>query len=290
MSIPKSFRMISALILLMAVSACMGKRTIRSENAGSNSGSNTGQDAVAVQAPTSPVLPGTKVGADGTTSRPAICKEAEKACQPDATPRFCELREFDGVVLTQGHNTYAYGAGDCETRKAILVEACNHGWDIKTLSAIKCSADATDHKCPVVPGICTTQFEPSRCSATKYVQTDIAANEPMVAWGANVCVARYELSKRACSRNMNPLSLDGISCESQARYTGDCPPVQPSCDSVDIKASICEVETAAGEQPSIKVSGEGPGLCLARFNLDLHVCMAGLSPGVVSSRVTCRAK
>lgn len=278
------FKKILMVMCGVALASCLGKKTIRTQQ------SSSGAGGAAVQETVGPDAAGTKGGADAASPRAEICKELEKPCPQDPKQTFCELREFSGIVLTPGHNLFAYAGSECEARKAVLTAACNRSWDIKTLDAIKCAPDSSDRKCPVVPGICITLFDPSRCIAASENTTPTAGDAPLVAWGANACVARYELSKVACSRNMNPALLQNIVCEKQSSYSGDCPPVQPSCEKADVEASVCEVDSAPGQAANVKISAEGTGKCLARFNLDLRTCMAGLSPAEVSSRVSCRKK
>lgn len=285
MSKSSLFKKILILISAIALSSCLGKRTIRSQESGSGAASGAG-----VQETVSPEAPGTKGGANSAAPQAEICKELEKSCPQEAKQTFCELREFSGVILTPGHNSFAYAASACEAKKAVLAEACKRGWDIKTMDAIKCVPDASDRKCPVVPAVCITLFDPARCIATGDNTNPASLESPLVAWGANSCVARYELSRVACSRNMNPERLQNIVCEKQPRYSGDCPPVQPSCDKADAEATVCEVDSAPGQAANVKISAEGSGKCLARFNLDLRSCIAGLSPTEVSSRVSCRKK
>jgi len=274
--------LMSALVL----ASCLGKKTVRTQHTAS--GAAVG--GAGVQETINPDAPGTKGGTDPAAPQAGICKELEKSCPQEPKQTFCELREFSGVRLTPGHNSFAYAGSVCEAKKAVLSEACKRGWDIKTMDAIKCAPDASDRQCPVVSGICITLFDPSRCIAAANNADPAAVDAPLVAWGANSCVARYELSKVACSRNMNPDRLQNIVCEKQTRYSGDCPPVQPSCEQADVEATVCEVDSAPGQAANVKISAEGSGKCLARFNLDLRTCIAGLSPAEVAARVSCRKK
>jgi len=279
------FKKVMIVVCAIALSSCLGKRTVRSQQSGSGAAGGA-----SVQETVGPDASGSKGGADSAPARAEICKELEKSCPQEPKQTFCELREFSGVVLTPGHNSFAYAGSVCEAKKAVLAEACKRGWDIKTMDAIKCAPDASDRKCPVVPGICITLFDPTRCMSTSHNENLTAVDTPLVAWGANSCVARYELSKVACSRNLNPELLGNVTCEKQSRYSGDCPPVQPSCDKADVEATICEVDSAPGQAANVKISAEGSGKCLTRFNFDLRTCIAGLSPAEVSSRVSCRKK
>ncbi len=285
MSKNKFFQKVLTVMCALVLASCLGKKTIRSEHSGSVASGGAG-----VQETVSPDAPGTKGGADSEAPRAAICKELEKSCPQESKQTFCDLREFSGVVLTPGHNSYAFAGNECEAKKLVLAAACSRGWDIKTMDAIKCTADASDQKCPVTPGICVTLFDPTRCVAGGDNVNPAGLDAPLVAWGSNSCIARFELSKVACSRNLNPARLQNIVCERQPKYAGDCPPVQPSCDRADVETSVCEVDSAPGLATNEKISAEGSGKCLAKFNLDLRVCMAGLSPSELSRLVVCRKK
>lgn len=282
-----------ALALALAmVSACLGKQTVRSSR-----GQGGDANGFPIQESIAPVDPGMKGGAgEGASSggaaliKPDICKELAKVCPAGGVATFCELREFSGTVLTPGHRPHAFSLNECQARKAVLSEACNRGWDVKALDVIKCAPDASGQKCPVVPHMCTTEFLPSRCTAQRYAGSATPPERPLVAWGGNSCVARIELAQEACSRNLNPELLQDISCQGQDRYAGDCPPIQPSCDAADSTPAACEVDSNPGDVANVKLSADGNGKCQARFNLNMRVCVAGLSPNEVFSRVSCRTK
>jgi len=229
-----------------------------------------------------------KPGGTNLAVAPAICKELEKPCTATPAATFCELPEITGTVLVPGNRPYAFGANECEARKGVLEQVCKRGIDIKSASAIKCKAGGSGGKCPVTPRMCITVYDPRFCVATSYAGQAIPADTRLAGWGANECVAREELANIACAQNLNPDLVQGVSCSRQAEFRGDCPPLQPACDPGDNTAHDCEVGISA--PGGSKISAQGASKCLARFNLDFQICLAGQSPAAMAQRVSCRQK
>lgn len=285
MSRPTDLRFFLGLniLLMAALPACLGKKIVH----GGKSAGSSAQEEVRPDA-----LPqgsdGTKPAGSGLSTPPAICRELEKACAPGGAATFCELPEIAGTLLMVGSRPHSFGANECEARKGVLEQACKRGMDVKAMDAIKCRADASGRRCPVAPRMCIALFDPARCSAAKYGGEAVAAGVLLSGWGANECVARGELEKITCAQNLNPDLVQGVSCARQTRYRADCPPLQPTCDAGDNKTHTCEVDLPA--VPSTKLSAEGAGKCVARFNLEMRICLAGHSPAELSQQVTCRQK
>lgn len=274
----------SAVLLPFIVAACLGKKIIHNEK---SSGFGTAQPVGESRG--SEADDGAKPAGDtNLANRPEICKQLDVPCVTSNAATFCELPEVAGATLVLGNRPHAFGAGECEARKAVLDQACKRGIDIKALDTIKCKADASGGKCPVTAGLCIALFAPARCYAAKFNGGQIPAGVRLAGWGANECVARTELSKTTCAQNLNPDHLQEVTCKAQERYQGDCPPPQPSCDASDTAAHECDVEMSTS--PGGKLVAEGKGKCMARFNLDVQVCLSGQSPTEVSAKVSCRQK
>ncbi len=273
----------SAFLLLVSLTGCLGKQIVHGGKSAAldphpgihDDRETAGNDSA-------------KPGGTNLAVAPAICKELEKPCTAAPTPTFCELPEISGAALVLGSRPHAFGPSECEARKSVLEQTCKRGMDIKSMDAIKCKPDGSGRKCPVTPRMCVAVFDPRFCVAANYAGEAIPAGVRLAGWGPNECVARGAMANIACAQNLNPDLVQAVSCNRQAGYRGDCPPLQPACDPGDNKAHDCEVEIAASG--GSKISAEGPSKCVARFNLDLKICLSGQSPSALTQQVSCRQK
>jgi hypothetical protein len=215
---------------------------------------------------------------------PVLCSELKKKCDKQSSPSFCFVDEISGVRLNDHARLFAHGKSECEARRAVIEIACNRGIDLKSLDAISCGADNSDGKCPVDSGICVTLYEPARCVAKKYAGDLLATDSFVAGWGANTCVARMEMGRFACSRNLNPEKLGDVKCERMVSFQGDCPPVQPACDLGDKTPTNCEA-SFNGEVG--KLTSSAASACLARYKIEWQLCLAGQSPAASINSIKC---
>ncbi|MEY4631804.1 MAG: hypothetical protein RIQ81_1924 [Pseudomonadota bacterium] len=274
-----------AVLFLLAFSGCQVRRVINGRTDANRSAAEAPSGLDEAIAAGVPVKGGQGPGGS-TEGRPAICAELEKPCAGGENATFCSLKAIPGVNFNEPSRIYAHAKSECEARNQVLASACKRGIDIKALNAISCEADKSEGKCPVEAGICITLYDPHKCVAAKFGDQALAGDALIVGWGGNSCVARGDMRRFACSRNINPERLADVSCDRMASFQGDCPPVQPGCDVADKVATACEVTPPGGE----KLTSDAEGACLARFKLDWQLCLGGHSPAALVNQIKCAKK
>ena len=274
------------LLFCLSISGCQVRRVIDARGrAASEAGGGNVQEPVGSSGGEADSTKGGQVLVEGgVPNKPEICSALEKPCESGGTPSFCSVSEIAGARLNAPYKLAAHAKSECEARKAVLDSACKRGIDIKSLDTISCGPDKSEGKCPAEAGMCITLYDPSRCVASNYADAALNADEKVAGWGSNSCVARIEMRRFACSLNQNPDKLSDVQCERVPNFQGDCPPVQPACDVADKTPATCEV--AVGAAPA-KVTANGSGACLARFNLEWQLCLAGHSPAALVNSIKC---
>lgn len=267
-------------LALGSFSGCTPTKSVRTEIKASGVG---GSDEAAGQSTGGgvPTVESTEVTIE-------ICKEVEKVCAKTGPRTFCQLTEFSGHVINQGHQVHALAAGECEAKRLVLAEACARSWDIKTLDSIKCEPDGAAGKCPTAEPMCTAEFNPQVCVAEMHAGQNMDAERPLIAWGANPCNANFSLRRSACARNMNPENLAQINCKSMAVYRGDCPPTPAICATATDSNHECSVQLTPEEGSRIDLVSAGGSECEARYEIASKICAAGFSPSEAESAVNCK--
>lgn len=267
-----------AVMVGIALCGCTAKKSVRSNTSSAKAANDNSGTADTV---------GT-TGGDAQEGVIEICKRIEESCAKTGPRTFCELKKFPGYVINDGHRIHARAAGECESKRLVLAEACARAWDIKSLDAIECQADGGGGTCPVAEPICTAEYEPHVCAAGKHGGAAIAADRPLTAWGPNSCHANLALRRAACARNLAPENLAEISCKPMESFSGDCPQRTAVCEKSSDAQHECTTSVTAESGGSIELSGSGTSDCEARAQLASKVCAAGFSPAESAQSVNCR--
>ena len=142
-------------------------------------------------------------------------------------------------------------------------------------------------ECPPKETVCTMNYAPVVCSASKYDGKAQAPSTRLMVWAGNGCSGRMRLNREACARSLVPSKLGSIQCVPDAT-SGHCPVSSVNCKT-ELKPMTCSATAYAGhplsEEQSLAASGQNE--CLAKVELQMMACRANLDPTQLGG-VECR--